>query len=115
MSIATEPKNDTLSGGSRPHKPDMRVRPSRVLNLVELDPQLIIDGDMASRDGAVRPVVPAGTMREACPHCGLPLKLVLRYQHVTRSHMYCEQCTRCYDAVLANGHSALVLTGLSID
>jgi hypothetical protein len=47
-------------------------------------------------------------MRETCPHCpGMALKLVLRRDHVIRPHLFCPQCTRCYDAIDANGVSAL--------
>lgn len=115
MSTSTEPKTVTSTDATRRHDPDLRVRRAKELKLVELDPRLIIDGKITPKGLKAPPVLPAGTMRETCPHCRVPLKLVLRYKHVIRSHLYCDQCTRCYDAVHANGRSALALTGLSID
>ena len=94
---------------------DLRMHRATVLKLVELDPQEVVHGTRAP-GGLVAPdVTLAGTMRETCPHCRMPLQLVLRYKHVIRSHLFCAQCTRCFDALHLDGHSALVFAGLSID
>ena len=94
---------------------DLRVHHATPLTLVELDPREVVHGTRAA-GGLVAPdVTLAGSMRETCPHCQVPLQLVLRYQHVIRSHLFCTHCTRCYDALHSDGHSALVFAGLSID
>lgn len=94
---------------------DLRVRRATVLKLVELNPELVISGARAP-GGLVAPdVTLAGTMRETCPHCQVPLQLVLRHKHVIRSHLFCAQCTRCFDALYVDGRSALAFAGLSID
>lgn len=98
-----------------PSGTEARVRRATVLNLVELDPQLVVHGKPAP-GGLVAPVAtPAGTMREVCPHCHVPLQLVLRHQHVIQSHLFCRQCTRCFDALNTEGRSVLALAGWSID
>ena len=115
--MPNEPHVDATAPPLAPsrHGPDLRVRRATALDLVELDPSLVTDGEMTPDGLSAPPVTPVGTMREACPLCHAPLKLVLRYRHVIRSHLYCDQCTRCYDAVYANGRSALAVTGVSID
>ncbi|MDP2368108.1 hypothetical protein [Rhodoferax sp.] len=115
--MPAEPHIDTATTGltTGRHNSDLRVRRATALDLIELDPRLVIGGEVTPTGLSAPPVMPVGTMREACPHCHAPLKLVLRYKHVIRSHLYCDQCTRCYDAVYANGRSALALTGISID
>lgn len=100
---------------STPPEPDARVRRATVLNLVELDPLQVVQGEPAPGGLSAPDVTPAGTMREICPHCHVPLQLVLRHQHVIRSHLFCQQCTRCFDALNADGRSVLALTGWSID
>lgn len=74
-------------------------------SLVELDPHLVLavsapdSGIMAQEDA-----VSAGRMRELCPYCGdVPLQLALLSKHVTRPHLYCDKCTRCFDAVYSDG------------
>lgn len=102
------------STSNRP-APDLRVRRATALKLVELDPQLVVSGTPAP-GGLIAPdVTLAGTMRETCPRCQVPLQLALRHKHVIRSHLFCAQCTRCFDALYADGRSALAFAGLSID
>lgn len=115
--MSTEPHIDKTAPppASNRHGPELRVRRATLLELVELDPRLVVDGRATPEGLSAPPVTPVGTMRELCPHCQTPLKLVLRYRHVIRSHLYCEHCTRCYDALHEDGRSALVLTGVSID
>jgi ferredoxin len=55
-----------------------------------------------------------GRLRETCPHCSVPLQLVLRYRHVIRTHLYCESCGRCFDACLPDGSSALTRPALPV-
>jgi ribosomal protein S27AE len=83
-------------------------RQRELFNLVELAPQLVVAGKMVANGFQADDVTPVGDMRETCPNCtGLPLKLVLRRDHVIRPHLFCPQCTRCFDAIDAQGNSAL--------
>ncbi|WP_210543767.1 hypothetical protein [Rhodoferax sp. PAMC 29310] len=83
-------------------------RQQDLFNLVELPPQLVVSGKMVANGFQADDVTPVGDMRETCPHCtGLPLKLVLRRDNVIRPHLFCPQCTRCYDAIYPDGTSAL--------
>ena len=94
----------------------MRARDTAKLALVEVDPQAVVDGTVVDACFVADDVALAGKMREHCPYCGnVPLQLVLRYQHVIRSHLFCENCTRCFDAFYEDGSSALAFLGLSID
>ena len=76
---------------------------------MELDPREVVDGVVLDNGMFLAPdPTPVGAMREVCPHCeGVALQLVLRRHHVKRSHLFCEQCTRCYDAVCEGGYSIL--------
>lgn len=91
--------------------------PKRTLfSLLELHPQMVMDGELLGEVFEADPVTPAGSTREQCPHCaGQSLQLVLREGRVIRPFLFCPQCTRCYDAVYPDGRSALMLWGLSID
>ena len=85
------------------------------LILEELDPRWVVDGVAVNGALMAPDVQPVGKMRETCPHCpGQPLQLVLRYGPVIRSHLFCEHCTRCFDAKFADGSSALTTAGLPI-
>ena len=79
------------------------------ITLMELDPREVVDGVLLDNGMFLAPdPTPVGAMREVCPHCeGVALQLVLRRHHVKRSHLFCEQCTRCYDAVCEGGYSIL--------
>lgn len=88
---------------------DPRTTPMLV-TLVELDPREVVDGIMTPNGFLAADIIPVGKMRESCPHCeGVALQLVLRHRHVKQSHLYCSECTRCYDAVTEHGHSILTI------
>ncbi|HTD06970.1 hypothetical protein [Undibacterium sp.] len=83
--------------------------------LIEMDPRDVVNGIEREEGYLSEDITPAGTMRETCPHCpGNALLLILRYKHVKRSHLFCEQCTRCYDALYPDGTSALAIGGVSL-
>jgi len=88
---------------------DHRSRASTPLNLVEIERVAVVDairGEIEEADG----VYAAGAMRELCPHCRTNhLKLVLRQKRVSRSHLFCEVCEKCFDACYTDGKSALSL------
>ena len=87
-----------------------------LFSLVELDPRLVVDGVRVSAGLVAEEVIPVGKMRETCTYClDEALKLVLRYQHVIRSHLFCANCTRCFDANYPDGSSSLTLPALSIN
>lgn len=76
--------------------------------LLELPPQEVVSGTLVVGGFQAADVTPVGDMRETCPHCtGSPLKLVLRRDHVIRPHLFCPHCTRCFDAIDADGASLL--------
>lgn len=87
--------------------PQRRHQPLDI-TLAELDPRDVTDGVLLDNGQFLAPdPTPVGAMRETCPHChDVALQLVLRRHHVKRSHLFCEQCTRCYDA-LCKGYSIL--------
>ena len=95
---------------------DQRVREADLLPLVELPTELVLGPVTPSFGWASQDVGPAGTMRESCPYCtGVPLQLMLRFKQVLRSHLFCPQCNRRFDAIRPDGRSALAFTGLSAD
>ena len=76
--------------------------------LVQLDPSTLVDGVAVENGYLADDIVMTGGMRETCPVCKTAhLKMVLRQKNVKRAHMFCEQCTRCFDAVYRNGMPAL--------
>ena len=78
------------------------------LILIQLDPMEIIDGVQTDDGYLTDDINTFGEMREKCPACtDVHLKLVLRQKRVRRSHMFCDHCTRCFDAYYPNGVSAL--------
>jgi hypothetical protein len=85
--------------------PDVKMPP---LILVELDPLSVVAGERRDDIYVAEDVRTHGDMRETCPVCtGRHLKLVLRQSDVRLAHLFCEECTRCYDARFADGSSAL--------
>ena len=95
---------------------DQRVVGVTPFTLVELDPQLVIEGELVVAGLLTDEVTPVGKMRETCPACsGVALQLVLPYPPVLRAHLYCPQCTRCFDALYPDGRSALLTPGPSIE
>jgi hypothetical protein len=88
--------------------PEKRSAESSLFILREIDPREVVDGVLVSSGFLADDVVPVGKMREVCPYCvNSPLQLVLRHLHVKRSHLYCQQCTRCFEAFYPDGRSAL--------
>lgn len=77
---------------------------------------MVVEGEEVP-GGIVAPdVTPSGTTREMCPHCGdVPLVLVLRSQHIVRTHLFCEKCTRCFDVVYPDGVSAFTPVAVPIE
>lgn len=90
----------------------LRAEGGTLFSLVELDPRQVVTGLMVADGLAAEDVMPVGQMRELCPHCDVPLQLVLRANNVIRTHLFCEQCTRCFDAVYPGGGSALLYSRL---
>jgi hypothetical protein len=76
------------------------------LVLVEVLPFEVVDCLPVERGYLAADVVSAGAVREICPACGDEhLQLVLLQPYVVREHLFCEQCTRCFDAVDHGGKS----------
>jgi hypothetical protein len=95
--------------------PCMRVKGASLFSLAELDPRQVVAGVPVPAGFAAADVFPVGQMRETCPYCtDVPLQLVLRANNVIRTHLFCEQCTRCFDAIDADGNSALLFGKLPI-
>lgn len=92
-----------------PCRSSMRVGGPALFALKELNPEQVVDGEPVAAGLFSEDALMVGKMREKCPYCDdVPLQLVLRYRRVIRSHLYCEKCTRCFDAVYPDGSSALV-------
>lgn len=80
------------------------------LSLVEVDPADVVDGVRLDYGYAADDVDTYGAMRETCPQCeGEHLQLILRQTNVKMAHLFCPRCTRCFDAHLPDGSSALSL------
>lgn len=104
-------RNDDLA--MAPGKEDIPSQEARrglaaPFSLVELNPQLVLnDAVLESAIMTEGDVAYGGRMRELCPYCGdVPLQLALRSKHVIRTHLYCNKCTRCFDAVYSDGSPA---------
>lgn len=80
-----------------------------------LAPSVVVDGVATHSGFFADDAKSVGSLRETCPHCCIPLQLVLRYKHVIRTHLYCENCSRCFDACLPDGSSALTRPALPIE
>lgn len=98
-----------------PLQPDRREQTATGLTLVQVDPRLVVRGVRSAVGLLVDDVTPVGNVREMCPHCNKRLQLVLRDKDVIRSHLYCTECTRSFDARYPDGSSALTLPAFSID
>ncbi len=89
---------------------DHRKSDIDLLPLVEVEPFEVVDGVRVADGYLTGDIVVNGAMRELCPACKTEhLKLVLRQEHVKRAHMFCERCTRCFEARYPDGTPALVL------
>lgn len=96
---------------------DSRLKRVAPFYLVELNPQMVVDGKVTEMGFlADEEVDSAGKMRELCPYCtDVPLQLALRGGHVIRTHLYCDKCTRCFDAVFHDGSLAFIFPGVPIE
>lgn len=90
------PSRDTRQGLAAPFSL-VELNPQLVLNDAVLESGIMTEGDVAC----------GGRMRELCPYCGdIPLQLALRSKHVVRTHLYCDKCSRCFDALYSDGSPA---------
>lgn len=85
--------------------------PQPILLLLELNPIAVVEGVRLEDDGyRTDDINTYGAMRETCPGCdSAHLQLVLKQTNVRRAHVFCPQCTRCFDALYEDGTSALTL------
>lgn len=89
---------------------ERRNRSVSFFTLKQLAPWEVVVGVMLEEGYASDDATPSGKMREVCPYCNnVPLALILRHKHVKRAHLFCENCTRCFDALYPDGTSALAL------
>jgi hypothetical protein len=105
----TIPVSDTTSA-PQPYNPHASRRNERQENLVlsELNPRMVIDH--LDDDGQPLDVLTFGSVREVCPKCRTgQLKLVLRQSAVRVAHLFCADCTSCFDAHYSNGAPALTI------
>ncbi len=106
-------ESETMGRHDSVERPRMNNRhnDADLLVLIPLDPLTIVNGAPVAEGCLVEgPIVMAGTIRETCPACKtVHLKLVLRQKHVKQEHVFCEQCTRCFDARYPDGSSALLI------
>lgn len=89
---------------------EQRMATPELLILLEITPDDVAEGDTTLQGIEVKDVTLNGQMRETCPYCeATHLQLVLRQRHVKRAHLFCPDCTRCFDARFADGSPALSL------
>jgi hypothetical protein len=105
----TIPVLDTMSA-AQPYNPHASRRNESQENLVlsELNPRMVID----HLDDESHPldVLTFGSVREVCPKCRTgQLKLVLRQSAIRIAHLFCADCTSCFDAHYPNGKPALTI------
>jgi hypothetical protein len=94
---------------------ERRDRTAPYLTLEQIAPWDVIDGVMLDNGYASEDALSSGKMREVCPYCReVPLSLILRYNHVKRTHLFCENCTRCFDALYPDGTSALTVGAMTL-
>ncbi len=78
------------------------------LVLTELNPDDVVDH--LEPQFAPVDLITFGTVRETCPRCEQPhLKLVLRQRRIRMAHLFCSECSGCFDAHYSNGASALTI------
>lgn len=78
------------------------------LILTELDPLHVIESPPQNEQPV--DLVTFGTVREVCPKCRQGgLKLILRQSSVRVAHLFCADCTTCYDARYPDGAPALTI------
>ena len=94
---------------------ERRAARAPFFTLIQLDPRDVIDGVMLEQGYLSDDAQSSGRMREICPYCnGVALQLILRFRHVKRAHLFCDCCTRCFDALYPDGTSALALGAVSL-
>jgi hypothetical protein len=95
---------------------ERRNRTGAFFTLKQVAPWEVVDGVMLEQGYASEDAIPSGKMREVCPYCSnVPLALILRYRHVKRAHLFCENCTRCFDALYPDGTSALAVGAITLE
>ena len=106
----TLPVPETMSP-TQQHTPPTSHRRSgaqEYLVLSELNPRTVVDH--LDDEGQPLHVLTFGAVREICPKCRSGhLKLVLRQSAVRIAHLFCADCTSCFDARYPNGTSALTI------
>lgn len=102
---------------SRINAQELRQCATGALTLVELEPPQVVEGDFTAQGYLAKEQVNlSGPMREACPYCeDVPLQLALRSGYVIRTHLYCDNCTRCFDALYSDGSPVFTFPGASIE
>ncbi|MBC7859293.1 MAG: hypothetical protein H7Z39_11060 [Burkholderiaceae bacterium] len=92
-------------------RPRNRIIDAPALVLVQLDPTEVVDGVPLEDDGYLADdFMIQGEMRETCPACPTEhLQMVLRQDNVKRAHLFCQRCTRCYDASYPDGTPAFAM------
>ena len=77
---------------------------TEMLFLAQIDPPKVVDGVAVKNGYLSDDIIVGGEMRETCPVCKtVHLKIVLRQENVKRAHLFCEQCTRCFNASYHDG------------
>lgn len=102
---------ETMSPPQQPSHPSARQRRNEqdeTLVLSELNPRMVVDH--VDDEGQPLHVLTFGSVREFCPKCQTGhLKLVLRQSSVRVAHLFCADCTSCFDAHYPNGTPALTI------
>lgn len=102
---------ETMSSAQQHPAPAPRQRrnePDDMLVLSELNPRVVVDH--VDDEGQALHVLTFGSVREFCPKCQTGhLKLVLRQSSVRVAHLFCADCTSCFDAHYPNGTPALTI------
>jgi DNA-directed RNA polymerase subunit M/transcription elongation factor TFIIS len=81
-----------------------------LFSLIEIDRSSAVDSVRLDDGYETDGVFASGEMREVCPQCQANhLKLVLRQKRVRYAHLFCECCSKCFDARYPDGSSALIL------
>jgi hypothetical protein len=102
---------ETMSPPQQHATPTPRQRRNEAednLVLSELNPRMVVDH--IDDEGQPLHVLTFGSVRESCPKCRTGhLKLVLRQSSVRMAHLFCADCTSCFDAHYPNGTPALTI------
>ena len=78
------------------------------LVLSELNPLIVLE--QPDDESMPLNLLTFGSVREICPKCQQThLKLVLRQSSVRVAHLFCADCTSCFDAHYTNGTPALTI------